>query len=151
MRSVAYSMMCFITGKFTRGSPPWNSMVRKGEVVCSARSTAFVAVSTDMSVCTASMLAREAWQYTQVSLQRRVTTMMWRFGPTPRKLLRRRSRSTAAGTSNSARMKFPSLSFWCSAEPPVTVPSAKALNSSAESVAKSPWALVMTKLPATSR
>ena len=57
------------------------SIVTDGEVDCSTRSTHFSAISGVMSVCTASMFARLAWQYTHVSLQRNVTTKMCRFGP----------------------------------------------------------------------
>jgi hypothetical protein len=74
-------------------------MVMNGLVLRSARSTAFSAISGVMSVCTASMLAREAWQYTQVSLQRSVTTNMWRFGPACRKRRRALTRSAARRTS----------------------------------------------------
>src|SRR5690606_31460448 len=99
LRSVAYSMMCLTTGQLTSGSPPWNSMVTNPLVLDSARSTDLVAVSIDMSVSTASMLAREAWQYTQVSLQRSVTTITCSSGPPCTKYLRALSRSDAACTS----------------------------------------------------
>ncbi len=45
------------------------------------------------------MSAREAWQYTQVSLQRSVTTMTWSSGPAWMKYLRAFIRSAAAWTS----------------------------------------------------
>ena len=60
--TLPYSMISLTTGKLTSGSPPWNSMVMKPLVLDSARSTALRAVSTLMSVWTASMFAREAWQ-----------------------------------------------------------------------------------------
>ena len=60
--SVAYRTTCWTTGQLTSGSPPWNSMVTNGLVLCSTRSTARSAVSRVMSVWTASRLAREAWQ-----------------------------------------------------------------------------------------
>ena len=52
--------MCFSTSKFTSGSPPWNSIVMPGLVEESERSTDCSAVSLVMSVCVASMSARDA-------------------------------------------------------------------------------------------
>ena len=60
--SFAYFTTCCTTVKFTSGSPPWNSIVTNGDVLRSARSTDFSASSGVMSVCVASMFARDAWQ-----------------------------------------------------------------------------------------
>ena len=62
LRSSAYSTACFSTGKLSSGSPPCSSIVTAGEVVASARSIERAATSRVMSVDSAFIGAREAWQ-----------------------------------------------------------------------------------------
>jgi hypothetical protein len=45
------------------GSPPWNSIVSAGLVVCSAKSTHFSAIAGDMSVSVRSIPTTDEWQY----------------------------------------------------------------------------------------
>ena len=70
-----------------------------------AWSTTCLAVSMLMSVSTAFMLAREAWQYLQDWLQRRVVMTMCRCGPCPTKRFLRRTRVASASTSRPSRRK----------------------------------------------
>ena len=80
----AYSTTCVTTSQLASGSPPWNSIVNSSDGLDRARSTAFSAVGTGMSVSVSRIEARLAWQYVHTWLQRSVTTRMWRTGPRKR-------------------------------------------------------------------
>ena len=88
------------SGKFSSGSPPWNSIFRCGDGDLKASSSARRAVCSVMSNSFFAADCRDTWQYRHVCSQRSVTTKMCSPVESGRRRIRVRSlmASSSAGS-----------------------------------------------------